>query len=72
MSELLSEKEIEKMTAILVYLQENNTITNKIGCDLTNKSTATVRRYLDKLCEVGIIEPSGGTKNAFYKKVGNI
>ena len=72
MSELLSDKEIEKMALILVYLQENDTITNKIGCELTNKSSATVRRYLDKLCEVGILEQSGGTKNAFYKKIGDI
>ena len=70
LSELLSEKEIEKMTAILVYLQDHSTITNKKGRDLTNKSTATVRRYLDRLCEVGLLEASGGTKGAIYTKIG--
>ena len=71
-SELLSEKEIEKMSAILIYLQDNSTITSKKGRDLTNKSAATVRRYLERLCEVGLLKQSGGTKGALYTKIGEI
>jgi ATP-dependent DNA helicase RecG len=72
LSELLSEKEVEKMAAIIDYLQYNNTITNKKCCELTGKSTATARRYLERLCEIDILESSGGTKNAIYRKIDSL
>jgi ATP-dependent DNA helicase RecG len=68
-TELLSDKEINQMIAILVYLHDNSTITNKKGRELTGKYTATVRRYLDRLCEVGFLNPFGGTKNAYYMRI---
>jgi ATP-dependent DNA helicase RecG len=72
MSELLSAGENKKMAAIINYLLYNDTITNKKCCELTGKSTATARRYLDRLCEVGLLESSGGTKNAIYRKTEKI
>jgi ATP-dependent DNA helicase RecG len=71
-SELLSEKEIKKMAAIIDYLRYNDTITNKKCCELTGKSTATARRYLERLCEVDILVSSGGTKNAVYRKMSKL
>ena len=57
---------MEKMAAIINYLRYN-----KKCCELTGKSTATARRYLERFCEVGLLVSSGGTKNAVYRKVGD-
>ena len=59
------------MAAIINYLRYNDAITNKKCCELTGKSTATARRYSERLYEVGSLESSGGTKNAVYRKAGD-
>jgi ATP-dependent DNA helicase RecG len=69
MTESLTEKEEKTMAAILSYLQDNNTISNEIGRNLTEKSETTVKRYLGRLCEVGLLEQIGTTKNTIYRKV---
>lgn len=68
MTESLTEKEEKTMVAILNYLRDNNTISNEIGRDLTGKSEATVKRYLGRLCEIGLLEQIGATRNTIYRR----
>ena len=68
MSELMSGKMKEPLEKILEYLKNNTEITNAIGQELTGKSTAQVRRYLNALCDVGIIKSNKGTKGNVYLK----
>lgn len=56
MSELMSGKMKEPLERILDYLKDNTEITNAIGQELTGKSAAQVRRYLNALCDIGIIK----------------
>jgi len=68
MSELMSGKMKEPLEKILEYFKDNTEITNAIGQELTGKSTAQVRRYLNALCDVGIIKSNKGTKGNVYLK----
>jgi len=68
-NEYLTEREKNSMVAILEYLRDNNSIDNRTGRELTGKSSATVRRYLTKLCEIGLLRPSGTTIDAIYIKM---
>lgn len=68
MSELMSGRMKEPLEKILEYLKENTEITNAIGQELTGKSPAQVRRYLNTLCDVGVIKSNKGTKGNVYLK----
>ena len=68
MRELMSGKMKEPLEKILEYLKDNTEITNAIGQELTGKSTAQVIRYLNTLCDVGIIKSNKGTKGNVYLK----
>ncbi|MDD3415259.1 MAG: ATP-binding protein [Lachnospiraceae bacterium] len=68
MSELMSGKMKEPLEKILEYLKDNTEITNAIGQELTGKSTAQVRRYLNTLCDAGVIKSNKGTKGNVYLK----
>ena len=68
MIEALSVQERKNMNAILDYLISNETINNAICRDLTGKSAPTVNRYLNRLCEVGILRKSGSTFDTIYTK----
>lgn len=68
MSELISGKMKEPLEKILEYLKDHTEITNAIGQELTGKSTAQVRRYLNALCDIGIIKSNKGTKGNVYLK----
>ena len=67
----MTEKEKIQMRAILTYLVDNDGIDNTKGRELTGKSAATVRRYLVKLCEVGMLKQTGANKDKSYKKVSD-
>ncbi len=69
MSGLLSEREMNNVIEIIRYLDDNDTIDNVKGRELTGKSAATVRRYLSRLCDVGLLEQIGTSKNILYKKM---
>lgn len=68
MSELMSGKMKEPLEKILEYLKDHTEITNAIGQELTGKSTAQVRRYLNVLCDIGIIKSNKVTKGNVYLK----
>jgi len=68
MSELMSGKMKKPLEQILEYMEDNTQITNAIGQELTGKSAAQVRRYLQVLCDVDIIRSNKGTKGNVYLK----
>ena len=57
------------MNALIEYLLDNEVIDNKTGRDLTGKTSATVRRYLVRLCDIGLLSAQGVTRNVIYKKM---
>lgn len=66
--EKLSQEEQVRMAPILKYLDDNSIITNAIGRDLLGKSVATTKRYLNRLCEVGILEQKGAGRSSYYER----
>ena len=69
MVEVLSELEKHNMGAILNYLAENVSLDNAKARELTGKSATTIKRYLKRLCDIGIIKQTGSTSNTIYVKV---
>jgi predicted HTH transcriptional regulator len=67
MSEVMSEDEIEKVGPILAHLEKHGMITPKDARSITGKSAATTRRYLNLLCEKGILETTGNTNAVTYR-----
>ena len=67
-NDLLSESERIIMMPILVYLEKNDSIDNSTAKELTGKSTATVKRYLSKLCDLGILQLTGTARSSVYIK----
>ena len=66
--EKLSQEEQDRMAPILKYLDDNSIITNAIGRDLLGKSVATTKRYLNRLCEIGILEQKGAGRSSYYER----
>ena len=66
--EKLSQEEQERMAPILKYLDDNSIITNAISRDLLGKSVATTKRYLNRLCEIGILEQKGAGRSSYYER----
>lgn len=64
----LSDVEMVMLEPILKYINNNDTIDNKKTRELTGKSAATARRYLEILCNAGYLEPVGKKGTTFYKK----
>lgn len=68
LTEVLSEREVKRFASILEYMKEHDRLTNKIGRELTGKSESSVKRYLNRLCEVGILRSEGSTSDTEYFK----
>lgn len=69
MSELMSGKTKEPLQRILEYLKEHDVITTMQGKEITGKSEAQVRRYLNELVNCGIIKSGKTTKGNIYTKL---
>ena len=67
LSEVLKRKEFAKLEKIIEYIEENGEITPKEAGIISQKSPATVRRYLKKLIETGYVEVEGSTNSSVYK-----
>ena len=68
MSELMSGNLKEPISKIMNYLKNNNEISNVIGQEITGKSSAQVRRYLNVLEDAGVLTSNKGTKGKIYTK----
>lgn len=64
--EKLSQEEQDCMAPILKYLDYNSIITNAIGRDLLGKPVVTTKPYLNRLCEIGILEQKGAGRSSYY------
>lgn len=69
LSDVLSKKDYDKMEQIILYLEKNGEISPKDAERVTGKSSATVRRYLKSLSEVGVVVAYGSTTNIIYRLV---
>jgi len=67
LSEIFSKAALNRLNPILEYLKTHDTVTQKEARDLTGKSATSVRRLFALLCEAGILEQSGSTRNTIYK-----
>ena len=68
----LSEDERTKMKPILSYLEENDFINSSIARELTSKSPTTIKRYLGRLCEVGLLKQYRVGRGSYYERLINI
>ena len=66
LTEVLTEADLKKVHPILDYLESQSSITPQKARELTGKSAKTVWRYLNLLCEHGVLESAGNTSAAKY------
>jgi len=63
----LSKTELEFLEQIAGYLDKNGEISNYRAQLLTNKSDISVKKYLAKFVELGLLEVEGKNKGRKYK-----
>jgi len=63
----LSKSELEFLEQIAGYIDRNGEITNYRAQLLTNKSDISVKKYLAKFAEIGLLEIEGNNKGRKYK-----
>jgi predicted HTH transcriptional regulator len=62
----LSKTELEFLEQIAGYLDKNGEITNYRAQLLTNKSAESIKKYLSKFAEMGILKQEGKNKGRKY------
>ena len=67
LTEVLPQKNYNKVLPIIEYLEKNGEITPQAAEMVIGKSKSTVYRYLSMLVKTGYVEVSGSTNNAVYK-----
>ncbi len=68
LKQLLKQKDYNKLLPVIDYLEENEEISTEIIRSLTGKSRSTAWRYMQMLCEAGIVEPIGTNNKMLYKR----
>ena len=69
LSEVLIKSYFDKVLPILNVLEKKGSITPKEASLVCNKSSPTVRRYLNILIETGVVLAEGNTNNIIYRVV---
>ena len=69
--EVLKRNDYEKLLPIIKYLETHDSISPEVGMKLTRKTQPTVWRYLQKLCDAGILEAEGNTNKIQYKRIAH-
>ena len=67
LSEVLKKSDFCKVERIIEFIEEKGGITSKEAERISEKSAATVRRYLKMLVETGYVEAEGNTNTSIYK-----
>ena len=67
MSEVLAQKDYNKVRAIVNFMEEHGEITPKEAEAVTGKSAATVRRYFKMFAGTKYIVAEGNTNNIVYR-----
>ena len=68
MTDILTDKELQRLKILKVYFEENNYIDNSEAQKILNVSDSTARRFLNKLVKGGILEAVGEKKGRKYRK----
>lgn len=68
LKQVLKQDDYEKMISIIEHIEASETISVEEAKRLTGKSRTTVWRYLQKLCDVGVLESEGSTNKTIYKR----
>jgi len=66
-TDMLSKGELEFLEQIAGFLERNGEITNYRAQLLTNKSPASVKKYLVRFSQMGLLEAVGENKGRKYK-----
>lgn len=72
MSEVLTQKDYDKVRTIVNFMEEYGKITPKEAKNITGKSAATVRRYFKMLANTRYIVAEGSTNNIVYRIAANL
>lgn len=72
LSEGLAQKDYNKVSTIVSFMDEHGEITPKKAEAVTGKSAATVRRYFKMLTGTGYIVVRGSTNNIVYRIAANL
>ena len=72
LSEVLAQKDYNKVSAIVSFMEEHGEITPKEAEAVTGKSAATVRRYFKILTGTRYIVAEGSTNNIVYHIAANL
>ncbi len=72
LSEVLAQKDYNKVSAIVSFMEEHGEITPKEAEAVTGKSAATVRRYFKILTGTRYIVAEGSTNNMVYHIAANL
>ena len=67
LSEVLAQKDYNKVSTIVSFMEEHGEITPKEAETITGKSAATVRRYFKMLSDTRYIVAEGNTNNIVYR-----
>ena len=67
LSEVLAQKDYNKVSTIVSFMEEHGEITPKEAETITGKSVATVRRYFKMLADTRYIVAEGNTNNIVYR-----
>lgn len=72
LSGVLAQKDYNKVSTIVSFMEEHGEITPKEAEAVTGKSAATVRRYFKMLTGTRYIVAEGSTNNIVYRIVANL
>lgn len=72
MSEVLTQKDYNKVSTIVSFMEEHGEITPKEAETITGKSAATVRRYFKVPTDKRYIVAEGNTNNIVYSIAMNL
>lgn len=72
MSEVLVQKDYNKVSTIVGFMEEHGEITSKEAEEVTGKSAVTVRRYFKMLTGTRYIVAEGSTNNIVYRIATNL
>mgnify|MGYP001102239401 FL=1 len=72
LSEVLTQKDYNKVSTIVDFIEEYGEITPKEAEAVTGKSAPTVRRYFKMLTGTRYIMAEGSTNNIVYRIAANL
>ena len=72
LSEVLVQKDYNKVSTIVSFMEKHGEITPKEAEAVTGKSAATVRRYFKMLTGTRYIVAEGSTNNIVYRIAANL